>query len=139
MQENKLRTMKNQIPENPLQCTCQNTFPLQIINNTDCKTRFLPFSYYLRNQTEQIEDFQLTSWEEILSQLGEVLLYGRADAEMPLLKSKIQTKIKKTRDLEGERKIANGKRNKMRNRESNPRLCMRPMVKSTEKKREMRL
>lgn len=74
-----------------------------------------------------------------MSQLGEVLLYGRAEAEIPLLQSKIQTKIKKTRDLEGERKIENGKRNKMRDRESNPRLCMRPMVKSMEKKREMRL
>jgi len=30
----------------------------------------------------------LTSWGEILSQLGGVLLYGKADAEIPLLQKK---------------------------------------------------
>ena len=39
------------------------------------KIWFLLLSYYLWNQTEKrIEDLRLTSWEEILSQVGGVLL-----------------------------------------------------------------
>lgn len=64
--------------------------------------------FYLKeNKDLQIQS--LTYWEEILSQLGEVLLYGSADADIPFLKlqtnidTPLETKKKKKKLLKVQR------------------------------------